>query len=324
MKKIKQNSYLELEKYPQIITNIKRLINKSIDADYIDEYRKYLLTAVVEGMLNSNNEYQISLDEIRVVSILYTFEKDGIENLIGKLIDAELLIFNSDETYSFNEDIYNQTLVEDEKHKIMQDARYPLIYVKSPWNFTESEENYSIIGYSDILQDDSLIATIGKLDDGCDYMRKRELESLIHLPDYFEILKKSIDYIVDENLKNKVENLLNSIVNFDPECTIITSGEEYDSFLDNKTDDKLEILDVSEWMETFGAYDIVDEFDTIACMYANDIDMEEIYGCMALIMYNIELYDLIIDVAIKLPKDNDLYIKISELVGEDTIKDWVE
>lgn len=55
MKKIKQNSYLELEKYPQIITNIKRLINKSIDADYIDEYRKYLLTAVVEGMLNSNN-----------------------------------------------------------------------------------------------------------------------------------------------------------------------------------------------------------------------------------------------------------------------------
>ena len=54
--------------------------------------------------------------------------------------------------------------------------------------------------------------------------------------------------------------------------------------------------------------DIVDEFDTIACMYANDINMEEIYGCMALIIYNIELYGLIIDVAVKLPKE---YINVS-------------
>lgn len=220
--------------------------------------------------------------------------------------------------------IKNQTLVEDEKHKIMQDTKYPLIHIKSPWNFIESEDNYSIEGYSDILQGDTLIATIRKLDDGSDGMRKLELENLIQLPDFFEILKKSLDYIADENLKNNVENLLNSIVNFDPECTIITNEDEYDSFLDNKTDDTLDILDVSEWMEMFGAFDIVDKFDTIACMYANDINMEEIYGCMALIIYNIELYGLIIDVAIKLPKDNDLYIQILELVGEDTIEDWEE
>ena len=71
-----------------------------------------------------------------------------------------------------------------------------------------------------------------------------------------------------------------------------------------------------------GAYDIVDKYDTIACMHADDIHVEEIFGCMALIIYNIELYELIIDVAIKLPKDSDLYIQLSELVGESTIQDW--
>lgn len=321
MKKIKLNSYLELEKHPQIITNINRLINKTINVDYIDEYRKYLLTSVEEGMLNSNNEYLISLDEIRDISIIYTFEEGGIENLISELIDSELLILNSDETYSFNEDIYNPTLVENEKHNLMQDTKYPLIYIKSPWNITESDNSYSLKGYSDILQKNTGIASISKLDDGDDELRKLDLEDLIYTPNCFEILKKSLDYIADKNLKNKVENLLNSILNFDLECTPITCYEEYDSFLENKTDNKLEILDVSEWAELSGAFDIVNKYDTLASMYANDIHMEEIFGCMALIIHHVKLELLTLDVATKLPKDNDLYIQIAELFGENTIQD---
>ena len=175
MKKIKLNSYLELEKYPQIITNINRLINKKIDIDYIDEYRKYLLTSVEEHMLNSNNEYIISLDEIRDTSILYTF--DGrIDNLISELIEADLLILNHDGTYSFNEDIYDSTLVENEKHNIELDTKYPLVYIKSPWTLIESENAYSLEGYSDILQENTEVASVYKLDDEDDEFRKLDIE----------------------------------------------------------------------------------------------------------------------------------------------------
>lgn len=321
MKKIKLNSYLELEKYPQIITNINRLINKKIDIDYIDEYRKYLLTSVEEHMLNSNNEYIISLDEIRDTSILYTF--DGrIDNLISELIEADLLILNHDGTYSFNEDIYDSTLVENEKHNIELDTKYPLVYIKSPWTLIESENAYSLEGYSDILQENTEVASVYKLDDEDDEFRKLDIEELVHVPNYFEILKKSLGYITDINLKNKVENLLNLILNFELECTPISNYEEYDSFLKNKTDNNLEILDVSEWMELYGAFDIVNKCDTLVSMHANDIHMDEIFGCMTLIMHYVKLEHLTLDVANKLPKDNDLYIEISELFGESSIQEW--
>lgn len=322
MKKIQLSSYLELEKYPQLITNINRLIKKNVDIDCVDEYRKYLFLSVEKKMLNSNNEYIISLDKIRDISILYTFKEDGIENLISELINSELLILNSDETYSFNEDVYNPTFVEKEKYDVMQDTKYPLEYIKSPWNIVESSNSYSLIGYSDVLQENTEVASISKMGDGDDELRKEDLEAIIYTPNCFEILKKSLDYITDKNLKNKVENLLNSILNFEPEFTLIRCYKEYESFLENKTDYKLEILDVSEWINLCGAFDIINKYDTLCSMYANDINVGEIFGCMALIMHYVELENLTLEVASKLPKENDLYIQIVALFGEAIMQDW--
>lgn len=322
MKKIKTNSYLELEKSPEIITNINRLISKPINKDYINEYRKYLLTAVKEGYINSNNDYIINLDNIKLLSAIYTFSEDGLDNLIAELINNELLILNSDKTYSFNEDAYKKDLVEAEKTQILLDKKYPLIYIKSPWTFYELKECFLIEGYSDILQENTDIATISKLDDGSDNIRKLELQNFIPLPEYFEIIKSFTNHINDLDLKTKVKDFLNYISNFNLEYTEITCGDEYDRFLENKLNDCLEVLDISEWMETFGAFDIVDKYDTLASVFANDINMEELFGCMTLMIHRDELYSLILDIATHLPKDNDIYIQIAKLIGEDTIEDW--
>lgn len=324
MKAINKDSYLELDKYPELIFNINRLIKSKIDIKYIEEYRKYLAEAVNEVIINDSGEYVIDLDTIKSLSIIYCLEDDEpILEVIEELIVNKLLIKNANETFCFNEDIYDKDLVNDEKDRLNSPAN-KLIHRKAPWSFKEDDSWFILEGYSDELQE---IATIGiklKEGNGDDELIKEMLLEFIDAPDYFYILCNSLKYIKNELLKLKINKLISSILNFDPEIPMISTYDEFWDFIDNKTNDKLEILDVSEIYGTTNTLDIVDDCNIILTLYLNDIDLSELWGCMALIIHFDDILSLIIDVAEELSPEHPIYIEISNIFGEEELREWLK
>ncbi len=322
MNKIRKDSYLELDKYPQLIFNINRLTNKNIDTEYIDEYRKYLMRSVTEGKINNKNEYAITLDEIKEISILYTFDPDDIENLIRELTCEEFLISNGDDIFCFNECCYDKNLVLEEKARLQNsEPEYNFEYIRSPWKLIETDDYYRIEGYSDIMQEDTQICMTQK-NGTDDKFIKSEIEEFLNLPRYFEILIKSLKEIQDQELLHRVKNLINIIINYDNlESYEISSIDEYNEFLNNKKTNYLELLDVSGWLNISGAFDVVNKYTTVTTVFAHDINRTEIFGCISLVLNHILLEQLLIDIAHYLSNNHLLYIEIEKVIGEDILND---
>lgn len=334
-KKIREfDDLLNLEMFYELLNFPSKIVKDEFTttSTLLKNWGKALIYAIEEE-ITDDNYYYTTIENLKETSI-YDNNK-GISNLINDMILNEFLIYDCNKYY-FNIDILDiKKLLKEEKEFVkLEEEKQIFYFAKDEWFIREEDEIYEICTKSVFFNEDNenqehiVIGSACKFSEGEDIKSlnkiiQSELEDIIKVPRTINMLKLLYEETVKLELYSSALIIKDELKRTDAKqlkAIEISSNEEYDKyFKDRKKSyaNTLKLLDCSEITNTYGYFEIVDDYCSILDIINNDINFEEIFWYISMILNHERLSQALYEVATDLNINNPLRKEIMIFLGEE-------